>query len=371
MRITGPGVWGPPQDHDGALAVLRRVVELGINLIDTADSYGPHVSEELIAEALYPVPRGRCVIATKGGLDAAAARGEWPRNGRPEHLREACERSLRDLRVERIDLYQLHAPDPDVPYEESVGALAELQDEGKIRHIGALQRHRRAARGGALDRRGRHRAEPLQPHRPRVARTCSRSASATASASFPGFRSPPGKLAEPGGLVAEIAAQRTTRRTGQVALAWLLAALAGHAADPRHGLGRAPRGERRRRRARARRATSCSGSTKRLSRLSGPGAPALVGERRRPPDLRADLERQRRDEHRAHDERVEQDAEGDDEADLGEEDERQDAEHGEHAGQHDAGRGDDPAGHRQAAQHPLARAVRCVSSRTRAMRKML
>jgi aryl-alcohol dehydrogenase-like predicted oxidoreductase len=134
MRITGDGIWGPPDDHDGAIAVLRRAVELGIDFIDTADSYGPEVSEELIAEALHPYPDG-LVIATKGGLERTGP-NRWPRNGRPEHLREACEGSLRRLRLDRIDLYQLHSPDSRVPYEESVGALKELQDEGKIRHIG-------------------------------------------------------------------------------------------------------------------------------------------------------------------------------------------------------------------------------------------
>jgi pyridoxine 4-dehydrogenase len=137
MRITGDGVWGPPPDPEGAKAVLRRAVELNVNFIDTADSYGPHVSEELIAEALcgdHGYPPG-LVIATKGGLERTGP-NQWPRNGRPDHLRRACEGSLRRLRLERIDLYQLHAPDPEVPYEESVGALKELQDEGKIRHIG-------------------------------------------------------------------------------------------------------------------------------------------------------------------------------------------------------------------------------------------
>jgi pyridoxine 4-dehydrogenase len=134
MRITGDGIWGPPDDPDNARAVLRRAVELGVDLIDTADSYGPEVSEQLIAEALAPYPQG-LVIATKGGLERTGP-GGWPRNGRPEHLRRACEGSLRRLRLERIDLYQLHRPDPDVPYEESVGALKELRDEGKIRHVG-------------------------------------------------------------------------------------------------------------------------------------------------------------------------------------------------------------------------------------------
>src|ERR671919_2906063 len=134
MRITGPGIWGPPADHDEATAVLRRAVDLGVNLIDTADSYGPHVSEELIAEALYPYPEG-LVIATKGGLERSGP-GQWHRNGRPDHLREACEGSLRRLRLERIDLYQLHAPDPNVPIADSLGELNALQNEGKIRHIG-------------------------------------------------------------------------------------------------------------------------------------------------------------------------------------------------------------------------------------------
>jgi len=134
MRITGDGVWGPPDDRDAALAVLRRAVELDVQLIDTADSYGPDVSEELIAEALHPYPEG-VLIATKGGLERTGP-GQWPRNGRPDHLREACEGSLRRLQVDQIDLYQLHSPDDDVPYEESVGALAELMDEGKIARIG-------------------------------------------------------------------------------------------------------------------------------------------------------------------------------------------------------------------------------------------
>ena len=134
MRITGDGVWGDPPDREAARAVLRRAVELGVNLIDTADSYGPHVSEELIAEALYPYPDD-LVIATKGGLERSGP-GQWHRNARPDHLREACEGSLARLRLERIDLYQLHAPDPQVPIAESLGELNALQNEGKIRHIG-------------------------------------------------------------------------------------------------------------------------------------------------------------------------------------------------------------------------------------------
>ena len=134
MRLTGPGITGPPADVENARAVLRRAVELGVNHIDTADAYGPDVSEELIAEALHPYPDD-LVIATKGGLVRTGEGGEWPKDGRPEHLREACEGSLRRLRVDAIDVYYLHRPDPEVPYEESVGALKELRDEGKIRHV--------------------------------------------------------------------------------------------------------------------------------------------------------------------------------------------------------------------------------------------
>ena len=134
MRITGRGIWGDPPDVDEAKAVLRRAIELDVNFIDTADSYGPEVSENLIAEALYPYP-GDLVIATKGGLERPGP-GRWPANGRPDHLKEACDGSLRRLRLEQIQLYQLHRPDPSVPFGESIGALLELQREGKVRHIG-------------------------------------------------------------------------------------------------------------------------------------------------------------------------------------------------------------------------------------------
>ena len=134
MRITGHGIWGPPADPEGARAVLRRVVKLGINFIDTADAYGPAISEELIAEALHPYP-DELVIATKGGLTRSGP-GQWERDCSPEHLREACDGSLRRLRVDRLDLYQLHAVDPKVPLEESVGALAELRQQGKVAHVG-------------------------------------------------------------------------------------------------------------------------------------------------------------------------------------------------------------------------------------------
>src|ERR1700691_715225 len=134
MRITGHGVWGDPPDRDQAIATLRRAVELGVNFIDTADSYGPDVSENLIAEALYPYPDD-LVIATKGGLIRPGP-DRWPADGRPEHLRSVCEGSLRRLKLEQIPLYQLHRPDPKVPYAESIGTLVELKEEGKIRHIG-------------------------------------------------------------------------------------------------------------------------------------------------------------------------------------------------------------------------------------------
>ena len=134
MRITGHGVWGDPPDIDRAKATLRRVVELGVTFIDTADSYGPEVSERLIAETLYPYPDD-LVIATKGGL-VRPGPGRWEADGRPGHLREACEGSLRRLRLDQIPLYQFHRPDPRVPLAESLGALAALKDQGKIRHIG-------------------------------------------------------------------------------------------------------------------------------------------------------------------------------------------------------------------------------------------
>src|SRR6516225_534416 len=134
MRITGNGIWGDPPDEGQAKATLRRVVDLGVNFIDTADSYGPEVSERLIAEALYPYPED-LVIATKGGL-VRPGRGRWEPDGRPGHLREACEGSLRRLRLDQIPLYQFHRPDPAVPLAESLGMLVQLKNEGKIRHIG-------------------------------------------------------------------------------------------------------------------------------------------------------------------------------------------------------------------------------------------
>jgi aryl-alcohol dehydrogenase-like predicted oxidoreductase len=218
MRITGPGIWGPPPDRETAKDVLRRVVELGIDLIDTADSYGPHVSEQLIAETLHPYPDD-LLIATKGGLERTGP-GEWPRNGRPEHLRAACEGSLRDLRVDRIDLYQLHAPDDAVPYAESVGALKELQDEGKIRHIGVsnvsveqLEQARAIVDVVSVQNRFNLTDRTSQD----VLDVCERDGLGF----FPWFPLAAGGLAAPGGLVADIA-QAHDATPGQVALAWLL-----------------------------------------------------------------------------------------------------------------------------------------------------
>lgn len=134
MRLTGPGVWGPPVDPDKAIAVLRRAVELGVNFIDTADSYGPFVNEQVIAAALWPYPDD-LVIATKGGWEREGP-GKWTHNATPDHLRKAVEGSLKRLRVDRIDLYQLHHPDPIVPFEASLGALVDMQKQGKIRLIG-------------------------------------------------------------------------------------------------------------------------------------------------------------------------------------------------------------------------------------------
>ena len=219
MRITGRGVWGPPPDRDVALAVLRRAVELGIDLIDTADSYGPHVSEELIAEALHPYPDG-LVIATKGGLERTGP-GVWPRNGRPEHLKAACEGSLRRLRVDRIDLYQLHSVDRGVPYAESVGALKELRDEGKIRHVGVsnvsvalLAEARSIVEVVSVQNRFNLADRASQD----VLDACERDDLGF----LPWYPLAAGRLAEPGGPVAEIAAAHDATPS-QVALAWLLA----------------------------------------------------------------------------------------------------------------------------------------------------
>jgi pyridoxine 4-dehydrogenase len=219
MRITGNGIWGPPDDPDAARALLRRVVELGLNLIDTADSYGPEVSENLIAEALHPYPEG-LVIATKGGLRRTGP-GRWPRDARPERLKECCEGSLRRLRLERIDLYQLHAPDPAVPLEDSVGALKELQQEGKIRHVGVsnvslgeLERARRLVDVVTVQ----NRYSVVDRYSEDVLDACEE-----AGIGFiPWFPLATGDLARRGGPLAEIARARDAT-PGQVALAWLLA----------------------------------------------------------------------------------------------------------------------------------------------------
>jgi pyridoxine 4-dehydrogenase len=219
MRITGRGIWGPPDDPDEARRVLRRVVELGIDLIDTADSYGPEVSENLIAEALHPYPDG-LVIATKGGLTRSGP-GQWPRDGRPEHLKEACEGSLRRLRLERIDLYQLHSPDNRVPYEDSVGALKELQDEGKIKHIGISnvsvdELHQAREIVEVVTVQNLYNLEDRDSED--VLEACEE-----ANIGFiPWFPLATGRLAEPGGLLERIAAEYEAT-PAQVALAWLLA----------------------------------------------------------------------------------------------------------------------------------------------------
>lgn len=218
MRITGPGVWGPPKDRAGARELLQRVVESGVNLIDTADSYGPEVSENLIAEALHPYPEG-LVIATKGGLTRSGP-GNWQRDCRPERLKRCCEDSLRRLRLARIDLYQLHAVDPEVPIEDSIGALAELRDEGKIRHVAVCN-----VSVEELDR-AREIVEIVSvQNRYNIADRASDDVLAACERDglgfLPWFPLATGDLAEPGGVLDEIA--RARRATpAQVALAWLL-----------------------------------------------------------------------------------------------------------------------------------------------------
>jgi pyridoxine 4-dehydrogenase len=220
MRITGPGIWGPPRDHGGAIAVLRRAVELGVNLIDTADSYGPNVSEELIAEALYPYPED-LLIATKGGLVRTGPGRGWPADGRPEHLKEACEGSLRRLRLDTIEFYQHHRPDPKVRYEISIGALKELQEDGKIRHIGVsnvsldqLETAREIVEVVSVQ----NRFSLIDRSSQDVLDRCEE----LGIAFFPWAPIEAGHLAQPGGPVDRIAS-RHEASPGQVALAWLLA----------------------------------------------------------------------------------------------------------------------------------------------------
>jgi len=218
MRITGDGIWGPPEDHDEAVAVLRRAVDLGINLIDTADSYGPEVSENLIAEALHPYPDD-LVVATKGGL-VRPGPGQWDPDGRPEHLREVCEGSLRRLRLERIHLYQFHRPDPSVPLEDSVGTLAELQQEGKIAHVGlsnvTVDELRRAQDIVPIAS-VQNRYTIVERDDEDVLQACERDGLAF----IPWFPLKTGQLAKGGGAVAEVAEAHDVT-PAQVALAWLL-----------------------------------------------------------------------------------------------------------------------------------------------------
>jgi len=218
MRVCGPQIWGPPKDRPAALRVLRRAYELGCTFFDTADSYGPHVDEELIAEALHPYPKG-LVIATNGGLVRPSA-PRWDENGRPEHLRQAIEGSLKRLKVERIDLYQLHAPDPKVPLEESLRPLVDAQKAGKIRHIGVsnfdvkeLERARRVAKVVSVQNQynlGDRSSEP-------VLQACER----LGIAFLPWYPLGAGSVLNQGKI--KSTAKKYGASPAQVALAWLLA----------------------------------------------------------------------------------------------------------------------------------------------------
>jgi aryl-alcohol dehydrogenase-like predicted oxidoreductase len=219
MRLCGPGVWGEPEDPRAAEAVLRHVVELGINLIDTADAYGPEVNEHQIFRSLYPYPEN-LVIATKGGYTRQGP-GRWRTNGRPKHLREACEGSLRRLKLDRIDLYQLHRPDRRVLFEDSIETLAELREEGKIRHVGLSNVGVREI-SLALDMvpiaSVQNRYNLTDRSSEAVIEACEREGIAF----IPWYPLATGKLARPGGPVDEIAG-RHGATPAQVALAWLLA----------------------------------------------------------------------------------------------------------------------------------------------------
>jgi aryl-alcohol dehydrogenase-like predicted oxidoreductase len=227
MRITGPGTWGPPADPAAAVALLRRAAELGVQLIDTADTYGPGISEELIAEALHPYDG--LLIATKGGYERTGPSGwsqdgkllGWSPAGRPEQLKAACEGSLRRLKAERIGLYQLHCPDPGVPLQESIGAIKEMQQEGKVLHIGICNVTPRQL---ALARSIAEIATVQSPFN--LADTSNADLLAECEPHGTGFMPyrplEGGKLAAPGGPVAA-AAERHSATPGQVALAWLLA----------------------------------------------------------------------------------------------------------------------------------------------------
>jgi pyridoxine 4-dehydrogenase len=218
MQLTGPGVWGEPADRVQAIAVLRRAVELGINLIDTADSYGPYVSEELIREALYPYPKG-LVIATKAGL-ARPGPGRWVPLGRPEYLRQECEMSLRRLGVERIDLFQLHRIDPKVPADDQFGVLRDLQKEGKVRHVGLSEvnvTEIEAARRIVPIATVQNQYNLAYRNSEDVLDYCTRK-----NIGFiPWFPLATGELAKPHGALTRIARQLGTQ-PAQVALAWLL-----------------------------------------------------------------------------------------------------------------------------------------------------
>jgi pyridoxine 4-dehydrogenase len=217
MRITGEGIWGEPDDPSAARALLRRVVELGVNMIDTADSYGPEVSERLIREALHPYPDD-VVIATKGGL-LRDGPGKWRPDCRPEHLKEACEASLRRLRLDTIDLYQLHTPDPEVPFEESVGALSELRDEGKVRNVGLSnvgRSHLATAREIVPIVSIQNRYSLTSRDSEQVLEACE----SEGIGFIPWFPLDTGSLADADGL--EEVAKSHSAKSGQVALAWLL-----------------------------------------------------------------------------------------------------------------------------------------------------
>jgi aryl-alcohol dehydrogenase-like predicted oxidoreductase len=219
MRITGKGIWGEPADRAEAIRVLRRAVELGINFIDTADSYGPRVSEEIIAEALYPYPAG-LVIATKGGFERPGP-DKWVENGRPEYLKSACEASLRRLRLERIDVYQLHRIDPKVPADDQLGALKELQAQGKIKHIGLSEvnvRQIQHAQSIVPIVSVQNRYSLSDRGSEAVLEYCEQKRMAF----IPWFPLAAGKLSGPDSPVGRVAA-RSKATPSQIALAWLLA----------------------------------------------------------------------------------------------------------------------------------------------------
>jgi pyridoxine 4-dehydrogenase len=218
MQLPGPGVWGPPRDHDGAIAVLRRAVELGVDLIDTADSYGPNVSEELIREALHPYP-GNLKIATKAGLTRSGP-GAWAPCGRPDYLRRQCEGSLLRLGVERIDLFQLHRVDPDVPAEEQYGLLKSLRDEGKVSEVGLSEvsvSQIEAASAIVPIVSVQNQYNIAQRSADDVLDYCT----GHQIGFIPWFPLASGRLAQPGGPLDQVA-QQTGATTSQVCLAWLL-----------------------------------------------------------------------------------------------------------------------------------------------------